>query len=105
LLLATCPFAPGLYRTEAPIYWRKIILFTFTVLVPAIFVGVSNFAVFPDSSLPATLMLIVTVGIAGVFTYFSGDATAKVRRYCVSAVRFRPWPSTFSATYKLYFSA
>jgi hypothetical protein len=66
-------------------YWRKIILFTFTVLTPAIIVGVSNFAVFPDSSLPATLMLIVTVGVAGVFTYFSGDATAKVRRYSIVA--------------------
>ena len=66
-------------------YWRKIILFTFTVLTPAIIVGISNFAVFPDSSLPATLILIVTVGIAGVFTYFSGDATAKVRRYCILA--------------------
>ena len=66
-------------------YWRKIILFTFTVLLPAIIVGISNFAVFPDSSMPATLMLLVTVGIAGVFTYFSGDATAKVRRYCILA--------------------
>jgi hypothetical protein len=66
-------------------YWRKIILFTFAVLLPAVIVGVSNFAVFPDSSLAATLMLVVTVGIAGVFTYFSGDATAKVRRYCILA--------------------
>src|SRR5262245_30081546 len=66
-------------------YWRKIILFTFAVLLPAVIVGISNFAVFPDSSLAATLMLVVTVGIAGVFTYFSGDATAKVRRYCIVA--------------------
>ncbi len=66
-------------------YWRKIILFTFTVLTPAIIVGISNFSVFPDSSLPATLMLIVTVGVAGVFTYFSGDATARIRRYCILA--------------------
>jgi hypothetical protein len=66
-------------------YWRKIILFTFAVLLPAVIVGISNFVVFPDSSLAATLMLVVTVGIAGVFTYFSGDATAKVRRYCIVA--------------------
>lgn len=66
-------------------YWRKIIIYVFAVLLPAIIVGVSNFSVFPDSSLPATLMLVVTVGIAGVFTYFSGDATAKVRRYCIVA--------------------
>jgi hypothetical protein len=66
-------------------YWRKIILFTFAVLLPAVIVGISNLTVFPDSSLAATLMLLVTVGIAGVFTYFSGDATAKVRRYCILA--------------------
>lgn len=30
-------------------------------------------------------MLIVTVGVAGVFTYFSGDATAHIRRYCIVA--------------------
>src|SRR5262249_5317752 len=28
-------------------------------------------------------MLLTTVGVAGVFTYCSGDATAKVRRYCI----------------------
>lgn len=66
-------------------YWRKVILFTFAVLLPAVIVGISNLTVFPDSSLAATLMLVVTVGIAGVFTYFSGDATAKVRRYCIVA--------------------
>jgi len=66
-------------------YWRKIILFTFIVLLPAVIVGISNFHVFPDSSLSATLMLIVTVGVAGVFTYFSSDATVRIRRYCIAA--------------------
>jgi hypothetical protein len=65
--------------------WRKLILFTFIVLLPAIVVGVSNFFVFPDSALSATLMLIVTVGVSGIFTYFSGDATAPIRRYCIGA--------------------
>jgi hypothetical protein len=66
-------------------YWRKSIIYVFTVLLPALMVGISNFHVFPDASLLATLMLVVTVGVAGVFTYFSGDATAKVRRYCILA--------------------
>jgi hypothetical protein len=83
--LATCLIAPLALKWEAPMYWCKIILFTFTVLLPAIIVGISNLAVFPDSSLAATLMLLATVGVAGVFTYFSGDATAKVRRYCIIA--------------------
>src|SRR5262249_24551640 len=30
-------------------------------------------------------MLLTTVGVAGVFTYCSGDATANVRRYCIVA--------------------
>jgi hypothetical protein len=64
---------------------RKAILYTFTVFLPAFIVGVSNWYVFPDSFLLATLMLVVTAGVAGVFTYFSGDATAKVRRYCILA--------------------
>lgn len=66
-------------------YWRKSIIYVFTVLLPALMVGISNFHVFPDASLIATLMLVVTVGVAGVFTYFSSDATAKVRRYCIIA--------------------
>jgi len=66
-------------------YWRKSIIYVFTVLLPALMVGISNFHVFPDASLLATLMLIVTAGVAGVFTYFSGHATAKVRRYCILA--------------------
>ena len=66
-------------------YWRKSIIYVFTVLLPALMVGISNFHVFPDASLLATLMLVVTAGVAGVFTYFSGDATAKGRRYCILA--------------------
>src|SRR5262245_47762216 len=64
---------------------RKLVIYAFTVLLPAIVVGISNFTVFPDSSWAATIMLVVTAGIAGVFTYFSGDATARVRRYCIIA--------------------
>jgi hypothetical protein len=67
------------------LYWRKSIIYVFTVLLPVLMVGISNFHVFPDASLLATLMLVVTAGVAGVFTYFSGDATAKVRRYCILA--------------------
>jgi hypothetical protein len=66
-------------------YWRKSIIYVFTVLLPALMVGISNFHVFPDAFLLATLMLVVTAGVAGVFSYFSGDATAKVRRYCILA--------------------
>jgi hypothetical protein len=66
-------------------YWRKSIIYSFTVLLPALMVGISNFHVFPDASLLATLMLVVTAGVAGVFTYFSSDATAKIRRYCILA--------------------
>ncbi|MGH9751425.1 MAG: hypothetical protein ACREA2_01455 [Blastocatellia bacterium] len=66
-------------------HWRKSIIYVFTVLLPALMVGISNFHVFPDASLLATLMLVVTAGVAGVFTYFSSHATARVRRYCILA--------------------
>src|SRR5215510_11668801 len=64
---------------------RKLVIYAFTVLLPTIVVGISNFTVFPDSAWAATIMLVVTAGVAGVFTYFSGDATARVRRYCIIA--------------------
>lgn len=64
---------------------RKAILFCFTVLLPALVVGISNFGVFPDSAIAATIMLAVTVGIAAIFTWQSGNATAKIRRYCIAA--------------------
>lgn len=66
-------------------HWRVFILFVFIVLLPAIIVGISNWHVFPDSFVSATLMLIVTVGVAGVFSYFAGDATPKISRYCIVA--------------------
>jgi len=65
--------------------WRKTILFTFVVLLPAVVVGISNLHVFPDSALSATIMLLVTVGVAAIFTWQSGAATAKISRYCILA--------------------
>lgn len=65
--------------------WKKLILFTFIVLLPAVVVGISNFGVFPDSAIAATLMLLVTVGVAAIFTWQSGNATPKVGRYCIIA--------------------
>lgn len=63
----------------------KVIIYGFVVFLPALIVGISNFSVFPDSWWVATLMLVVTAGVAGVFTYFSGDATPKISRYCILA--------------------
>jgi hypothetical protein len=64
---------------------RKLLIYGFTVLLPVIMVGISNYHVFPDAFWIATLMLGVTAGVSGVFSYFSGDATPKVRRYCIIA--------------------
>src|SRR5262245_15127001 len=63
--------------------WYKLIIFVFIVVGPAIVVGVSNYTAFPDSFGLATVMLIVTVGVAGVFTWKSNDATPKIMRYCI----------------------
>lgn len=65
--------------------WRKLILFASIVVLPAIAVGVSNLRVFPDSAFVATVMLLITVVVAGVFTWQSKDAIAKIARYCVLA--------------------
>src|SRR5262249_3111957 len=63
----------------------KPILFCGIVIGPAIVVGISNFNAFPDSSLLATIMLVITVVVAGVFTWKSAQATAKISRYCIIA--------------------
>jgi len=64
---------------------RKLLLFVFVVLLPAVVVGISNLTVFPDSAWAATIMLVVTVGVAAVFTWQSGEATRKIARYCIAA--------------------
>src|SRR5262245_28436366 len=65
--------------------WRKLLLFTFIVILPAVVVGVSNFKAFPESSFLATIMLLTTVGVAGLFTWKSNHATPKIVRYCIIA--------------------
>src|SRR5262245_52393291 len=65
--------------------WRKLLLFTFIVLLPAVVVGVSNFNAFPDSWFLATVMLLTTAGVAGLFTWKSNHATPKIVRYCIIA--------------------
>jgi hypothetical protein len=65
--------------------WRVFILYVLIVLISAIIIGISNWHVFRDSFLSATLMLLLTVGVAGVFSYFAGDATPKISRYCIVA--------------------
>src|SRR5215813_6331016 len=64
---------------------RKVILFVFIVFLPAVVVGISNYHVFPDSFLASTIMLAVTVGVSGIFTYYSSDATKRIARYCFFA--------------------
>lgn len=65
--------------------WGKLVIFGSCVVLPAIAVGISNYVVFIDSFAIATILLCITVIVAGVFTYFSGDAIARVRRYCIFA--------------------
>lgn len=64
---------------------KKLLLFCIIVLLPATVVGISNFKVFPDSGLVATIMLVATVAAAGLFTWQSGDATPKISRYAICA--------------------
>lgn len=63
----------------------KAFLFVVIVLIPAVIVGIFNLKVFPDSIWAVTLMLVVTVAVAGIFTHQSGAATARIARYCILA--------------------
>lgn len=63
--------------------WAKLAIFCCTVLLPAVAVGISNYYVFRDSFLIATILLVITVGVAAVTTYYSGAALSKIRKYCL----------------------
>jgi hypothetical protein len=71
-----------MYNETTKYDWGRFAVFGICVVLPAIGVGYSNWAVFHDSFVLATILLIITVGVAGIVAYFSGDATPKVRKYC-----------------------
>lgn len=63
--------------------WQKVLIFVVIVVIPAIAVGYGNYYVFPDAIAQTMAMLIVTVCVAGILSYFSGYATPKIARYAV----------------------
>jgi len=65
--------------------WGRVALYGFCVFLPAVAVGISNYYVFRDSFWMATMMLLITMGIAAIFTYYSDRAIWRVRRFCVLA--------------------
>lgn len=71
--------------TPKKLGWGKLAIYFFTVLLPAIAVGISSWYVFRDSFSIAVISLIITCGVAGLFTFYSGAAMAEVRRYCIIA--------------------
>jgi hypothetical protein len=66
--------------------WGKFFGYIFCVLVPAGIVAVANHNVFPDSSWIALGMIVVTCGVAAIFSIASSFATRKVRRYVLIAL-------------------
>lgn len=65
--------------------WGKVAGMFFAVLAPGILLAVANAQVFPESTWLATGMVLVSVGIAGIFTVASAYATPHVRRYMLFA--------------------
>lgn len=65
--------------------WAKMAILGVCVVLPAIAIGISNWEVFSDSFVIATILLIITVGVAAIFTALSGSAMPQVRRYCLIA--------------------
>ncbi len=61
---------------------QKMALFCAVILMPATLIGISNFRVFKDSWLEATIMLVLTVVVTAVFIWNSAKATPKVAKYC-----------------------
>lgn len=65
--------------------WGKALGIVFAVLIPAALVVYANTLAFPDSSLLASGMVVVTCGIAVIFAIASGKATRTTARYCLLA--------------------
>lgn len=65
--------------------WGKLLIYTLAVVLPAATISISTYYALYDSFWIILMMLIISVGIAGVFTYYSGDATPKISRYCIIA--------------------
>lgn len=61
---------------------QKMALFCAVILMPAVLIGISNFRVFKDSWIEATIMLVLTVVVTAVFIWNSSKATPKVAKYC-----------------------
>lgn len=72
-------------NTQPSFVWGKAAGMLFAVLIPAGLVAYANHIVFPDSSWLATGIIVVTCGIAGIFSVASGYATSKVRKYVLIA--------------------
>lgn len=75
----------NIFKSNGGFGWGKFAGFIFAVLIPGGLVAYCNHLVFPESSYIAIGMVIVSIGIAGIFTVASSFATAKVRRYILAA--------------------
>lgn len=65
------------------IYWPKIAMFGFAIVLPQIAIAWSNREVFPDALWIATVFVVVVIGISGISTYFSGNAAPNTRKYAL----------------------
>jgi hypothetical protein len=63
--------------------WGKFLTWLLIVAIPAVAIGISNLSVFPDSITMATMLLVITVGVSAIMTYYSGIGRLGVRRYAV----------------------
>lgn len=65
------------------VYWPKIAMFLFAIVLPQIAIAWSNREVFPDALWIATVFVVVVIGISAISTYFSGNASPSTRQYAL----------------------
>lgn len=63
--------------------WGKLLVFVFAVLLSAIIIAASTYHALPESFWIVLGLLIISVGVAAILNYYSGDATPKIGRYCI----------------------
>ncbi len=68
-----------------PMGFGRWILFLLIVVIPAILVGIGSALAFKGGAWMTIGLLLVMIGVGAVFTYYSDQATRKIKRYCVVA--------------------
>lgn len=71
------------HLANPPMGFGRWVLFGLIVLLPYTLIGISTAFVYPDGFWLTLGCLVMAAGVGAVFTYYSDEATPKIRRHCI----------------------